>query len=97
MKYLVLAFVVLGLSSCDEASAEKFGFLMGLENALTERCAGNERCIRIIEEKIEKCMDASDWRRVLNDSENVEEIKRFYSSMNQCLEEGEDAPVFPAQ
>lgn len=95
MKLLTLLTVILIISGCSERQAEEFAFRKTMEYSLKDLCGDKDSdCYNAIESQIKSCMEKSEWRRYLNDSENEVELERFINEFYPCFKKADGSSYF---
>jgi len=93
-KYLAIIFLLL-VSGCSKEQTEEFVFRKVIQRDLVERCGeDNPQCVEAVEQQIESCMEKSDWRRVLENEDDEEEMKRFVFEFYPCFKDPDGNSYF---
>jgi hypothetical protein len=79
--------VLLLVIGCSEEQTEEFVFKKTMEYQLKDDCGKNKDCISAVEKQIESCMEKSDWRKYLKNSEDEEELNRFIKIFFPCFKD----------
>lgn len=95
MKSIPILFFVLLLTGCTAEQAEEFAFRKTMEYQLKEECGKKDKaCIQAVEEQIESCMQKSEWKKYVDDSENEAEMQRFIRAFFPCFKDARGKPLF---
>ena len=94
---ILIIFLLLALGGCSQEQAEEFAFRKTMEFQLKDECEEDQDCITAVEEQIESCMQQSEWRKYLNDSENEEELNRFIRVFFPCFKDSNGNSYFDVE
>ena len=96
MKRLFLLTICLMIGGCSSEMVEELAFRKVIEYQLKDECGDEDKaCIKAVEAQIESCMKQSDWRRVTDNEEDEEEMKRFVSEFFPCFKDSSGRSYFP--
>jgi len=82
------------LTGCSDEQIEEFAFRKTMEYELIELCDNDEECIQAVKDQIKECMEKSDWRRLLDNEDDEEEMGRFTTKFYACIVDSEGNPYF---
>jgi hypothetical protein len=97
MKFLLALTLITLISGCSDeqaASAEKYVFQKTAEIDLLEKCGEDDACIQVVKENVELCMDKSNWKKYVDNSDDNEELYRFIKEFYPCFKNSEGKPYF---
>ena len=93
-KYFAIIFLLV-VSGCSKEQTEEFVFRKVIEHDLVERCGeDNPQCVEAVEQQIESCMEKGDWRRVLENEDDEEEMRRFVLEFYPCFKDPDGNSYF---
>ncbi len=88
--------IVLSSAGCSQEATERFAFEQTLKYQLTETCGEDAECVTALEEQLSGCIDKSDYKTLLNASEENKdaEVERFSKLLYACLVDENGDPLF---
>lgn len=95
MKFAIIILITLSLTACSEKFIEEFVFRETLKYNLKEVCGNDDQsCKDAVDNQLQSCMDKSNWKQFIKDSDNKEESTRFKSELYSCIVDSAGKPHF---
>ena len=95
MKFVIIISVTLALMGCSEKFIEELVFRETLKYKLKEVCGNDDQsCKDAVDSQLQSCMDKSNWKQFIKDSDNKEESIRFKSELYSCIVDSAGKPHF---
>lgn len=95
MKLAIIISITLSLTGCSEKFIEEFVFRETLKYNLKEVCGKDDQsCKDAVDSQLQSCMDKSNWKQFIKDSDNKEESIRFKRELYSCIVDSEGKPRF---
>lgn len=82
-------------TGCDQWDPEELAFRKTMEYNLVEACGDDDQaCVDAVKSQLKGCMEKSDWKGFVNDSDNEAEKQRFVSEFYSCVVDEDGNPYF---
>ena len=86
VKLVILISITVSLTGCSEKFIEELVFRETLKYKLKEVCGNDDQsCKDAVDSQLQSCMDKSNWKQFIKDSDNKEESIRFKSELYSCI------------
>ena len=95
MKLAIIISIALSLTGCSEKFIEEFVFRETLKYNLKKVCGDDDQsCKDAVDSQLQGCMDKSNWKQFIRDSDNKEESTRFKKELYACIVDSAGKPHF---
>ena len=80
--------------ACDQGSIEEFSFKTAMKYQLNDMCADDDDCIAVVDSQLQACLDKTDWRALLNNSDDETVMNDFRNKFFPCFKNEDGLPYF---